>query len=124
MAKELLVKNGLARVQWATLTIPRTDEWGEGGKGHLQLPHTLTWMPLKTPWVCILYWAPQRMGVVWLSLSYPVPWLQTQRGDTKAQGLCGCSLEMLFYGEERRIFFKAHSVEVVGLFLPLQGAGF
>lgn len=42
-------------------------------------------MPLKTPWVCILYWAPQRMGVAWLSLSYPVPWLQTQRGKNKAE---------------------------------------
>lgn len=42
-------------------------------------------MPLKTPWVCILYWAPQRMGVVWLSLSYPVPWLQTQGRENKAR---------------------------------------
>lgn len=50
-------------------------------------------MPLKTPWVCILYWAPQRMGVVWLSLSYPVPWLQARRGQSKAragpQAPCG-----------------------------------
>lgn len=42
-------------------------------------------MPLKTPWVCILYWAPQRMGVAWLSLSYPAPWLQTQRRENKTQ---------------------------------------
>lgn len=40
---------------------------------HEECPTTLTCMPLKTPWVCILYWAPQlyNMGALWFSFSYP-----------------------------------------------------
>lgn len=42
--------------------------------------------------------APQRMGVVWLSLSCPVPWLQAQKGGAglrlvhrHTSGQCACS---------------------------------
>lgn len=42
-----------------------------------ECPAILTCMPLKTPWVCILYWAPQlyNMGALWFSFSYPAVWL-------------------------------------------------
>lgn len=81
-------------------------------------------MPLKTPWVCILYWAPQRMGVVWLSLSYPVPWLQTQRGKNKAQ----VGPQVPFgnaHLQQKECFLKAHRTKAIGfcvLLPPSTGA--
>lgn len=81
LSQEPTIRNRLTRAKR-----PSARKWKTVGKERgIWGPCILTWMPLKTPWVCILYWAPQRMGVVWLSLSYPVPWLQTQRRENKTQ---------------------------------------
>lgn len=75
-------------------------------------------MPLKTPWVCILYWAPQRMGVVWLSLSYPALWLQTQRRENKAQ----VGPQEPFGNvrlQQKEWFLKAHRIRVGFCLTPL-----
>lgn len=78
-------------------------------------------MPLKTPCVCILYWAPQRMGVVWLSLSYPVPWLQTQRREKRLRVAHSRHLEMLICSQEGMIVFTVHRTKIVGFCLPPRG---
>ena len=76
-------------------------------------------MPLKTPWVCIRYWAPQRMGVVWLSLSYPVPWLQTQRRENRTQAASQASGQRA--SAVRQMSFQSPRDNSVGLCLPPLG---
>lgn len=73
-------------------------------------------MPLKTPWVCILYWAPQRMGVVWLSLSYPAPWLQ--RRQNKAQRGPQAPFGNVHL-QQQECFLKAHRTKLGVCLLPL-----
>lgn len=69
--KYLLLQPGYAHMKGRFSLVSDADRTRVGAT-----PDTrrTSWMPRKTPWVCILYWAPQRMGAVWFSLSYPVPW--------------------------------------------------